>query len=118
MVGPHAGEAVGLQFHAHRQRIRLGLGDALALAVDLAGDAQQVLHVVADLVGDHVGLGEFAADVEARLQPSALEDQRDHRRRGGLAVRACHGDATSGVEQLAQRDRVLDRAQAAFPCGA
>jgi hypothetical protein len=34
---------------------------------DLVGDAGERLHVVADLVRDHVGLREFAADVEALL---------------------------------------------------
>ena len=41
---------------------------AAALRVDLVGDAQQVLHVVADLVGDHVGLREIAGRAEARAQ--------------------------------------------------
>ena len=36
------------------------------MRVDLAGDAEQVLHVVADLVRDHVGLREVARRAQAR----------------------------------------------------
>ena len=60
VFAPDAGETVRLQFETHRQRIALGLADAAALRLDLARDAEQVLHMVADLVCDHVGLREFA----------------------------------------------------------
>src|SRR5580698_2786421 len=50
LTRPHAGKAVGLQFELHRQGIRLCLGGALLGRAHLAGDAEQVLHVVTDLV--------------------------------------------------------------------
>src|SRR5207302_2005194 len=52
-VAPHAGEAVGLQLEADRERIALRRIAAL-LAGDLLADAEQVLHVVSDLVRNHV----------------------------------------------------------------
>ena len=65
-VRPDTRQAVGLQLEAHRQRVG-AIGPAL-LPADLLGDAQEVLHVVADLVGEHVGLGEVAGRPEAVLQ--------------------------------------------------
>ena len=62
--GPDAGVAVGLQLEPHRAG-RL----ALAVVADALVGAEQVLDVVAVLVGDHVGLGErAAAGAEARAQ--------------------------------------------------
>ena len=54
--GPHAGVAVGLQLEAHRHPTSGPRGRRRPGVV-----AQQVLDVVAVLVGDHVGLGERAA---------------------------------------------------------
>ncbi len=68
MVGPHAGQAVGLQFEPHRQLVALALRQALAGLLHLARDAQQVLHMMADFVRDHVGLGEIARRTEAPAQ--------------------------------------------------
>ncbi len=68
MVRPHAGQAIGLQLEPHRQQIGLTLGYALAGLLHLVRDAEQVLHVMADLVRDHVGLGEIA------LRPVALAE--------------------------------------------
>jgi hypothetical protein len=75
-LAPDAGQAVGLQFHPHGEGIALGFADPLLGAVNLVGDAQQVLDVVADFVGDDVGLGEFAGRLEALLQ-LAEEDEVD-----------------------------------------
>jgi hypothetical protein len=61
---PHPGEAVGLQLEPHRSRRR-----ALPIVPDLLVVPQQVLHVVAVLVGQHVRLGEVSAvGAEARAQ--------------------------------------------------
>ena len=62
-VRPHAGQAVGLQLHAHLQLrwpSRSSPARLLQLGLHLVGDAEQLLHVMADLVRDHVGLGEVA----------------------------------------------------------
>ena len=52
------------QLEAHGELVRGGLGHAALLAVHVAADAEQVLDVVPDLVGDHVGLGEVAGGAE------------------------------------------------------
>src|SRR5262249_19653231 len=58
---PHAGETVGLQLDPHLDRVRFGLATRRLLQLlRLRQDAEQVLHVVADLVRDHVGLRELA----------------------------------------------------------
>ena len=70
MIGPDAGEAIGLQLHAHLERIGLALVHALPRRLDLIGDAEQLLHVVADLMRDDIGLGEIAGRFEAVFSSS------------------------------------------------
>ncbi|MNI85216.1 hypothetical protein D3C73_1421890 [compost metagenome] len=66
LVSPYTGQAVGLQFLAHQQAIvTLQALACTARGIDLGRHAKQGLHVVADLVGDHVGLGEVACGGEA-----------------------------------------------------
>src|SRR5262245_40475153 len=78
---PDAGEAIGLQLDLHLDAVRLraaAAGGALRL-LRLGQDAEQVLHVVADLVCDHVGLRElagFAADVAAAEARRDLIEER------------------------------------------
>jgi hypothetical protein len=89
---------VGLQFNPHRQRIHLRFRDLAAHAVDLARDAEQVLHVVADLVREHVSLREVTGRAHAALQrieelqvdvdlAVARAVERPHRRLPGPAGR-------------------------------
>src|SRR5262249_4172993 len=60
-VRPDAGEAIGLQFDAHLQRVAVRLaGRRLLLLAHPRQNAELVLHVVADLMRDHISLGEFA----------------------------------------------------------
>src|SRR5260370_8632507 len=61
MVRPYAGEAVGLQLALHLQTVgrRLALR-RLLLLLHARQDAEQLLHVMADLVGDHIRLREQA----------------------------------------------------------
>ena len=69
---PDAGEAVGLQLDPHLDavRLRLAAGRALRL-LRLRQDAEQVLHVMADLVRDHIGLRELAGLLPRRSRESA-----------------------------------------------
>ena len=60
-VGPDAGEAVGLQFDLHLQRFASALLPARCCSLHLRQNAEQVLHVMADLVRDHIGLGNSQA---------------------------------------------------------
>lgn len=62
MVGPDAGQAIGLQFLTHQQAaIAFHLPALLARCLNFRGNAEQGLHVVSDFVSDHVGLGEVPA---------------------------------------------------------
>jgi hypothetical protein len=54
-----------LELEPHGQGVALGLRGAAAGPLDLVGDAQQVLDVVADLVRDHVRLREVAGRAQA-----------------------------------------------------
>src|SRR5512139_3221959 len=68
VVRPHAGETVGLQLDANGDGVHLRLADTPAHAFDLGRDAEQVLHVVAHLVRDDVGLREVARRTELAVQ--------------------------------------------------
>src|ERR1700730_15137382 len=59
---PDAGKAVGLQLDPHLQLICLRTVEAalLLLLLHLRQYAEQVLHVMAYLVGNHIGLAELA----------------------------------------------------------
>ncbi len=61
---PHSGEAIGLQLDLDAQGIGVGVAAVLAHGIHLGQDAQQVLHVVPDLVADHIGVGELARCIE------------------------------------------------------
>ncbi len=67
-VGPDASIAVGLQLHTHRVGIGLRVAHRLAAAVEFGEDTSEVLHVVADFMGQHVSLGEVARSAELLAQ--------------------------------------------------
>ena len=86
--------------------LRLGLGQALLRLVHLLRDAEQRLHVMADLVGDHVGLREVAGRAEAIAQVAVEVEidvdllvgravERTHRRLRRAAGRAHHAARTA-----------------------
>src|SRR5271165_721793 len=56
---PNSGEAIGLEFQPHRERVDLRAVPFLRLA-HLRFDAENLLHVVTEFMGDHVGLRKFA----------------------------------------------------------
>ena len=67
-VAPDAGVAVGLELEPDGQLVGLlGAGALLRLAHLVAG-AEQVLHVVPELVGEDVDAGEVARRVELALR--------------------------------------------------
>jgi hypothetical protein len=66
------------------------LGGPLPRGLHLAGDAQQILHMVTHLVGDHVGLGKIARRPVAGLQ-LLVEGQVDIHLLVGRAVERPHG---------------------------
>ncbi len=122
VIAPHAGEAIGLQLLQHRQPVALGLPGALTPGLHLLGHAEQRLQMVADLVGDDVGLGEVAGgaellvefaeepEVDVELLIGRAVEGADRRRVG--AARRLHGV----VEQhqggrLVARARLLEEAR-------
>ena len=68
MMRPDAREEIGLKLQADRQLVGPRLVGPALHGVDLVTDAQQVLDVMTDLVGDHVSLGEIARGPEFLLQ--------------------------------------------------
>ena len=73
-MGPDARVVVGLELEHDRQPVRFGLAGLALQPRDLLAGAQEVLDVVADLVGDHVGLGELAGGLES-LRELLVEGQ-------------------------------------------
>ena len=108
VMGPHARQAIGLQLDPDLELIGLGLIHAALDLLHTGQDAEQVLHVVADLVGDYIGLGELAAltsDITAVKAQFEVPEERGieidllivgalegaHR---GLRVAACRNGGT------------------------
>src|SRR5262249_11776883 len=59
-IGPHAGETIGLQFDCNLNVIGLRSGfGALLRLLRLGKNAEQILHVMPNLVGNHVSFGEL-----------------------------------------------------------
>ena len=94
---PDAGQAIGHQFDPDRDRVGLGAARVLLRRVGLGENAEQVLDMVADLVGDHVGVGEIAAAAVFRLHVAEERQveidllveraiERPHRRLGAAAA--------------------------------
>ena len=65
---PNAGEAIGLQLNTDGQRIGVPFARAALTRLHFLHDAQQILHVVADFVSDHIGLCEVAGRLKALAQ--------------------------------------------------
>src|SRR5690606_32956604 len=68
VVRPDAGIAVCLQLDAHRHGVGHDLAHRLAGAVELRQHVGQVLDMMADLVGDDIGLGEIAMYAETAFE--------------------------------------------------
>ena len=65
---PYPGIAVGLKLHLDRQCVALGFRRLHTGAVHLVGKAKQVLDMMADLMRDHVSLGEVSGGAEFIFQ--------------------------------------------------
>lgn len=61
LVGPQPREAVGLQLQPDRKRVALALVSLSTQAIDLLHHAEQILHMVPDLVRDHIGAAKITA---------------------------------------------------------
>ena len=114
MVGPDAGKAIGLQFEFHAQCVVFNLADASAHLVHLAADAKQVLHMVADFMGDHISLGKVAGGAELGFQGFVKAEVDIHLLVAGTVKRP-HGRLTlaaGGLRSAAKQH------QPGFPIGA
>src|SRR4029453_19532382 len=92
-VAPDAGEAIRLQLLPHRKRVARAIRSVRRLLLDLLHQAELVLHVWTDLVGNHVGAREITRGAEALRElleeaqieidpPVAGAVERPHRRAG------------------------------------
>ena len=64
MIGPDTGEAVGLQLYPDRDRIRPPLVAPGVFGVRPLQNAEFVLNMMTDLVGNHIGFGELPGRVQ------------------------------------------------------
>src|SRR5947199_1553696 len=78
-IGPEPGETIGLQLDLNLQVIRLDLADGVLALLHLRQNAEQILHVVTDLVGDHVSLGELASLAVVAAAEPALQISEESR---------------------------------------
>src|SRR5262245_1281247 len=79
VVRPDPGKAVGLQLDPHLELIGVGLVHGALHRLHPRQNAEQVLHVMTDLVRDHVGLRELAAlapDLAAAETPLEILKER------------------------------------------
>ena len=74
MVAPNSGKAIGLQFLDNGKRIRFCLVRPAPHRVDLIGDPQQVLDMMAHFMSDDVSLSKIAGRSEA---PVELLEERE-----------------------------------------
>src|SRR5262249_51038947 len=103
---PYAGKTIGLQFHPHLHLVGIGFIEALLHLLHLGQDAQQVLHVMADLMGDHVGLRELAGLAAGVTGAEAsLEILKERRVEINLAVVRAVERAHRGLREPAGRAR-------------
>ena len=59
-MGPDAREEIGLELEPDRKPVVFRFTDAAALSLPQVTDPEQVLDMMADLVGDDVGLGKMS----------------------------------------------------------
>ncbi len=64
---PRCRKTVGLQLDPHGHGIRLRLAHAFACLIELRQDAKKVLHMVADLMRDHIGIAKSPPSRELGL---------------------------------------------------
>src|SRR5262249_60201452 len=98
VVGPETGQEIGLELQPNRQPVELRLAQTGPLRVYPLGDAEQILHMVADLVSNQIGLGEFPRGTKASFHIlKETEVQIDHLVPGAIER------SDSGVRRTARR---------------
>ena len=99
VVAPEAGEAVGLQFLPDRHGVRIGLAQPALRGTHLLADPQQGLHMVANLVCNHVGLREVTRGAMAAFQVFE-KGKIDIHLLVGRAVKRSHGGTGHAARRL------------------
>src|SRR5262245_11822589 len=64
-IRPDSRQAVCLQFQSHRGLVGEPLAGTLLVVLYLPGNIKEVLHVVADLMGDHIRLSKIPRRAES-----------------------------------------------------
>src|SRR5262245_54640037 len=114
VVSPYAGKAIGLQLDAHLKAVGADLIQGLLRLLDLWEDSKQILHVMANLVRDDIGLGELATSAsdfaaaeapldilkERRVEIDLLIDRAIERPHGGL------GEAARRLRRAGEHDEI------------
>ena len=67
-AGPNAGKAVRLKLEPHGESIGFTLAGAALTRLDLAHNAELILHVMADFVRNHIGLSKIAGGFETVME--------------------------------------------------
>ncbi len=107
MMGPHAGQKIGLQLESHAEGVVFLLTHAASRGRDFVGDAELVLHVMTNFVSDHVGLGEFARRAKLISQLPKKAEVQIHAFIGRAIERANRG---RGIP-AGRRDGVVEQHQ-------
>ena len=81
---PEPRQAIGLKLHPHLERIGLMLARACAQLLHLAQDAQFILDVMGDFMGDHICRGEVSFGAKPVCEKAE---------KGGIEIRAPIGRA-------------------------
>src|SRR6266513_6000127 len=107
ITSPNAGEKIRLQFEPDREPIIFRFADATARRIHTIGNAEQFLHVMSNLVGDNVALGEIASCTQAFLELTEKTEvdvnasiSRTIERTGCAA-----GEATAGLNQVREEHK-------------
>jgi hypothetical protein len=110
--GPDAGETIGHELDPHRQIIRAALiahaRGTLLGRLDFRENAEQVLHMMADFMGDDISIGKVTAAAEAplhvlkegRVEINFLIPWAIERPHGGLGAAASRGCAAAIEHEL------------------
>src|SRR4051812_14232070 len=95
-VCPNAAETIGLQLDAHLNAVGCRPASRLLLlALSFLQNAKLVLHMMPDLMGDHIGLREFA-----RLAAAATEAVFDFLEEGSVEINDAVSWAVEGSHLL------------------
>src|SRR5688572_2969052 len=105
VVSPHAREAVGLQLDSHLELVRFRpRARALLGLLHPRQNPEQVLHVMADLVRDHIGLRELAG-LAAAAAEAPFEVAKERRVEIDLAARWTIERTHGALRRTASRAR-------------